>query len=83
MAQITEQDTSKGRVRRFLELTIDDNSYHQEPNNVLPGMFYLALCAPRLHKPIGSLILRFKKMISYPCSMDMKEEEYGREKITS
>lgn len=80
--RIEEKYISTERVRKFLELTQDDNSIHQNPYNILPGMFYLALSAPYMEKSIKSLDLKFRDKIKYPCEIDLEIEDYkGGEKF--
>src|SRR3989344_4468310 len=55
-----ENETSKERVKEFVDRTKDENPLHNEENRILPGMYVLHLLTPYISKPITKLDAIFK-----------------------
>jgi hypothetical protein len=69
--KITNETTSEGRVIGFLDLTRDLNIVHREGGKLLPGMFYMALLAPYLSRPLKSLEVSFIDFRKYPLPLEV------------
>lgn len=76
---ISRDMTSERRVIGFLDLTRDLNLVHREGGRFLPGMFYIALLANELDKPLKSIDISFKNFRKYPleCTLDLAPVSSG------
>jgi len=72
--RIGKESTSEERILRFLDITQDYNRMHKD-RKIFPGMFYLALSAPYIRKPISSLEINFRHMVEYPFECELVKED--------
>ncbi|OIO42051.1 hypothetical protein AUJ62_01585 [Candidatus Pacearchaeota archaeon CG1_02_32_21] len=62
----TEKDTSKEKIEKFLKLAEDDQEFHRDPWDIMPGMFYLKLVSQHIAEGIAGLNIELKGMRKYP-----------------
>ena len=69
-----ENETSKERVKEFVDRTKDENPLHNEENRILPGMYVLHLLTPYISKPITKLDIIFEKFSLFPATLETQIE---------